>query len=89
MRFHFLTLLVLATWCLPLTAGEKLEPKYRGKPLAYWVERIQKAEKIEEQNEAADAIAAFGLDAAPRRAKIAGDDGRPLGGLSLHGGASP
>jgi HEAT repeat protein len=52
--------------CIPLRADEKKpEPKYEGKPLAYWVERLQKCEKDEEREVASKAIEAFGADAAP------------------------
>ncbi len=41
------------------------EPTYGGKPLGYWVWRLQKAEKKEEQSAASQAIIGFGPDAAP------------------------
>jgi HEAT repeat protein len=49
----------------PLFAQEKPEPRYEGKPLNYWIMRLQKCEKDEERNAAAEAIKAFGADAAP------------------------
>jgi HEAT repeat protein len=41
------------------------EPKYEGKSLDYWVERLQKCEKAEERQAACEALKAFGADAAP------------------------
>jgi HEAT repeat protein len=50
---------------LGLRATNKPEPKYKGKPLAYWMERLQQAPTDEEQKVAAHAVIAFGADAAP------------------------
>ncbi len=47
----------------PITAAQKHEPLYKGKPLAYWVERLQKADADRDQAAAARAIQAFGSDA--------------------------
>lgn len=49
----------------PALAADRPVPKYKGKPLAYWVERLQKAPTDAEQFEAAEAVIAFGPDAAP------------------------
>jgi HEAT repeat protein len=63
MRAALLAVLLLGS---PVSAqGQKPEPKYEGKPLAYWVERFQKAENHEDRNAAARAIGAFGSDGAP------------------------
>jgi HEAT repeat protein len=48
----------------PVVPAKKPEPKYEGKPLAYWVEKFQKAEKDEERSAAENAICAFGVDGA-------------------------
>jgi HEAT repeat protein len=57
---------IVALLCAPLWADErKPEPKYEGKPLAYWVERLQKAESKQQRIDAASSIKAFGCDAAP------------------------
>ncbi len=56
---------VSGLFCMPLQAQVKPEPKYEGKPLNYWVERLQKCEKDEDRNAAAKAIKAFGQEAAP------------------------
>ncbi len=53
-----------------LQAQEKSVPRYDGKTLDYWVERIQKAEKFEEQKAAAIAIKAFGANAAPAMPRL-------------------
>lgn len=50
---------------------QKREPKYKGKPLAYWVERLPKAESDAEQNDAAKAIMSFGRDAVVAVPKLA------------------
>jgi hypothetical protein len=39
------------------------EPRYEGKSLAYWEERLLKCEKSDDQRHAAEAIVAFGPDA--------------------------
>ena len=44
---------------------ERSEARYEGKPIAYWIERLQKAEHDDVRNEAAQAIRAFGPDAGP------------------------
>jgi HEAT repeat protein len=56
-----------AMTCAPTFAADKPkpEPKYKGKPLAYWVERLQKEPTDEQQRIAANVIAEFGPDAAP------------------------
>ena len=48
-----------------LRADDKPEPRYEGKTLAYWVNRLQTAENDEDRYKAAQAIEAFGPDAAP------------------------
>jgi HEAT repeat protein len=61
-----LAVLVFALVCGPLWGEEKRpEPRYEGKPIAYWVERLQKAESEQHRLEATQAIRAFGSDAAP------------------------
>lgn len=59
------TLLVLIAFALfcPSVTAQKPEPKYKGKPLAYWVERLQKGETDKDQLEAAEALKVFGPDA--------------------------
>lgn len=49
----------------PAVAADKPEPKYESKPLAYWVQRLQKAETDKDRDGAAEALKAFGPDAAP------------------------
>lgn len=49
----------------PALVADKPEPKYEGKPLAYWVQRLQKAETDKDRDDAAEALKAFGPDAAP------------------------
>ncbi len=46
-------------------AADNPTPKFKGKPLTYWIERLEKAETDTEQSEAAQAIIAFKTDAAP------------------------
>lgn len=50
---------------MPVLAADKPEPKYEGKPLAYWVQRFQKAENDKDRDAAVEALQAFGPDAAP------------------------
>jgi HEAT repeat protein len=57
--FSLISFIVIAAHA---DAGQ-IEPKYKGKPLAYWVDRLQSAPTDEEQHKAAEAIAAFGADA--------------------------
>ena len=61
-------LLVLALFS-PAHAQQP-EPKYEGKPLAYWIERFQNAEKDDDRKAAAEAVIAFGPDAAPAIPKV-------------------
>jgi HEAT repeat protein len=56
------SLLVAVLLC---PAAQKPEPKYEGKPLAYWIEKFQKAETDEARNAAEAALCAFGPDGAP------------------------
>ncbi len=58
-----LILVVFAFLC-PSARAQKPEPKFEGKPLAYWVERLQKAETKEDRNRSAQAIVTFGPDSA-------------------------
>ncbi len=51
-------------------AADKPTPKFKGKPLTYWIERLEKAETDKDQSEAGDAISAFGADAAPVMPKL-------------------
>src|SRR5262245_40946330 len=63
---HRLHLALWATLAAGLsTAAAAPEPKYSGKSLAYWVERLQKAESDEQRREAIVAIAAFKADVGP------------------------
>jgi HEAT repeat protein len=64
-RISYLSLVLLAVCSSPLSAADRPEPKFKGKPLAYWVDRLQQAPTDDEQGKAADAIAAFGPDAGP------------------------
>jgi HEAT repeat protein len=59
-----LCVVVLVIGSAPARADDKPEPKYKNHPLAFWVERLQKASTDAEQQEAATAIATFGPDAA-------------------------
>jgi hypothetical protein len=61
------TVLILIAFVVfsPSAIAQKPEPKYKGKPLAYWVERLQKGEIDKDQLDAAEAIKAFGRDAEP------------------------
>jgi HEAT repeat protein len=70
MRAFYLTLTLLLTASPLLSAGERPEPRYKGRPLAYWLDRLQKAETDEQQAEAARALKAFGSDAAPAVPKL-------------------
>ncbi|MDY3554171.1 HEAT repeat domain-containing protein [Gemmata sp. JC717] len=63
MRVSLLPLFVLTV--APAFAGDKPEPKYEGKPLAYWVAQFQKGDTAEQRAPAAEALKAFGPDAAP------------------------
>ncbi|AWM39187.1 hypothetical protein GobsT_25260 [Gemmata obscuriglobus] len=63
MRVSLLPLVVLTV--APAFAGDKPEPKYEGKPLAYWVAQFQKGDTAEQRAPAAEALKAFGPDAAP------------------------
>ena len=56
-------LLVVAS--TPVFAADKPELRYEGKPLADWVTRFKKADTREQRYAAANAIVAFGADAAP------------------------
>jgi HEAT repeat protein len=49
----------------PAALAQQREPLYEAKPLAYWVERLQKADTDRDQAAAARAIQAFGPDAGP------------------------
>ncbi len=71
MRFVLLALLFAATSVPALAADKpKPEPKYEGKPLDYWVKRLPKAETDEARDAAANAIKAFGEDAARRYRRL-------------------
>src|SRR5262245_61709662 len=52
-----------AVVCGGLLAAEKIEPRYKGKPLAYWMELLQKGDTDAKQKEAAEAISSLGPDA--------------------------
>ncbi|MBN9120269.1 MAG: HEAT repeat domain-containing protein [Planctomycetes bacterium] len=56
---------VLALLVAPPAFAADPEPKYEGKPLPYWVQRLQKAETDKDRDDAAEALKAFGPDAAP------------------------
>jgi HEAT repeat protein len=56
-------LLLAAFVTLAASASAQPEPRYKGKPLAYWVDRLQNAETDKEQQETAVALQAFGPDA--------------------------
>jgi HEAT repeat protein len=64
-RTVYFALLIGLLCCQTSGAAPPPEPKYEGKPIAYWVERLQKAETNLEQTQAAEAIRAFGVDAGP------------------------
>ncbi len=48
-----------------MRSRKRREPKYQGKPLDYWVERLQKAETDKDREAATAVIKQFGPDAAP------------------------
>ncbi len=58
-------LAALIALCDRLSAEEKLKPRFEGKPLTYWVERLQNSGTDHDRRLAADAIVAFGSDASP------------------------
>jgi HEAT repeat protein len=58
------SLLLVLALC-PVATAQKPEAKYAGKPLAYWVEKFQKAETDTDLVAAEQAVCAFGPDAAP------------------------
>jgi HEAT repeat protein len=63
--------LVVLLVLLPSTVtGAGSDLRYKGKPLPYWVERLQSAETDKEQLQAGEAIKAFGPDAAPALPKL-------------------
>jgi HEAT repeat protein len=62
MRFAFLAAVFVWLLATPLPAQEKLEPRYKGKPIAYWVDKLRKADTDQLQADAAFAIASFGAD---------------------------
>src|SRR5258705_479270 len=64
-------LLLVAFVALSANAAAQPEPRYKGKPLAYWLERFQKAEADDEVN-ALCAIGPAAKDALPaiRRALL-------------------
>ena len=65
-RVLFAILAVLGGAGAFLTGAEKRpEPRYEGKPLSYWVGRLQKCERDDDRQRVAEAIKAFGPDAAP------------------------
>jgi HEAT repeat protein len=57
-------LAILAAALLAPAPGTPV-PKYDGKPLDYWVQKLQKAETDADRDAAARALVAFGPDAAP------------------------
>ncbi len=59
---RILSLVALFAFSAHAAAG-KTEPRYKGKPLAYWVERLQTGATDTEQQQAALAVAAFGANA--------------------------
>jgi HEAT repeat protein len=61
----FAVVLMSGPPCARLGAEEKREPRYQGKPLPYWVERLRKAESEEQRYEAATALKEFRPDAVP------------------------
>lgn len=69
MRTAGLILLVAAV-CGSTAAADKPEPKYKQKPLAYWMAKFEAAETDKDRDEPADAIKAFGVDGAPAVPKL-------------------
>jgi len=51
--------------CIPPRADEGPEPKYEGKPLHFWVKKLQGSDSDVQRRVVLDAIKAFGADAAP------------------------
>jgi HEAT repeat protein len=66
---HLSVWIGMTFWASHLSAVQP-EPRYKGKPLAYWVERIQTADTDAEQLRAAEAIKAFGAEARPALPKL-------------------
>jgi HEAT repeat protein len=64
MRPFTLALLIGVLHFPRLTAEERIEPRYEGKPVTGWLERLRNAGTREEQDHAFKAIEAFGADAA-------------------------
>ncbi|QJW98301.1 HEAT repeat domain-containing protein [Frigoriglobus tundricola] len=61
---------VLVVASAPALVADEPEAKYKGKPLDYWVEQLQKAPTDEQQKVAAAAVAAFGRQAQPAVPKL-------------------
>ncbi|HXD87446.1 MAG TPA: HEAT repeat domain-containing protein [Urbifossiella sp.] len=59
-----LAILAVLGFSAPVWA-QKPEPKYEGKPLIYWIEKYQNADKDQARKDAEVAVIAFGEDAAP------------------------
>jgi hypothetical protein len=70
--------------CTPVPAEEPRKPRYEGKPLSYWIERLQKCENNVDRCAAAEAIKAFGPDAVsavPALVEMLDDRSEELGAL--------
>jgi HEAT repeat protein len=65
-RFVLTSIIAIVAGAGPaLHAQEKPVPRYEGKTLDYWIEKLQKAEKTEDRLDAANVIKRFGEDATP------------------------
>lgn len=63
------SLIAFIAFSVPANAGKNV-PTYNGRPLAYWMERLQTAPSDDARREAANAVVAFGADADPAVPKL-------------------
>jgi HEAT repeat protein len=70
MKYAYCIAMLGGLTCTWQAAADELQPLYKGKPLSYWLDRVQKAESDTEQSIAANAISAFGTDAKPAIPKL-------------------
>jgi len=70
MKYAYCIAMLGGLTCTWHAAADEIQPLYKGKPLSYWLDRVQKAESDTEQTLAADAVKAFGPDAKPAIPKL-------------------